>query len=71
MVHIVIGLQIAGIVIILIALRLLISGDGSRSHVLMGYFLCGSLVHNIGYLLELTAPTLEVAITAVRLENLG
>lgn len=50
MVHIVIGLQIAGIVIILIALRLLISGDRSRSHVLMGYFLYGSLVHNIGYL---------------------
>lgn len=71
MVHIVIGLQIVGIVIILIALRLMISGDGSRSHVLMGYFLCGSLVHNIGYLLELTAPTLEVAITAVRIENLG
>ncbi|MCM1120911.1 MAG: ATP-binding protein [bacterium] len=71
MVHIVIGLQIVGIVIILIALRLLISGDGSRSHVLMGYFLCGSLVHNIGYLLELTAPTLEVAITAIRIENLG
>ena len=71
MVQVVIGAQIAGIVIILIAIGLLISGNGSRQHLLMGYFLCGSLVQNVGYLLELTAPSMDVAVTAVRIENLG
>ena len=62
MVYIVIGVQILGIVIILVAIRLLLSGNGSREHLLMGYFLCGSLVQNVGYLMELTAPSMEVAI---------
>lgn len=63
--------QIVGIVVILAALRLLVSGGGSREHVLMGYFLGGSLIQNVGYLLELTAPTKEVAVMALRVENLG
>lgn len=71
MLYVVIGAQILGIVIILAAIRLLLSGNGSREHLLMGYFLCGSLVQNVGYLMELTAPSMEVAITAIRVENLG
>ena len=71
MVQVVIGAQILGIIVILIALRLLISSGDSRQRLLMGYFLCGSLVQNVGYLLELTAPTMDVAITAIRVENLG
>lgn len=63
--------QVVGIVVILVALRLLVSGGGSREHVLMGYFLGGSLIQNVGYLLELTAPTKEVAVMALRVENLG
>lgn len=71
MVQIVIGAQILGIVVTLIALRLLITGNASREHLLMAYFLSGSLVQNVGYLLELTASSMDVAIMAVRIENLG
>ncbi|MDE6674723.1 MAG: hypothetical protein K2K19_07915, partial [Acetatifactor sp.] len=68
MLYVVIGAQILGIVIILAAIRLLLSGSGSREHLLMGYFLCGSLVQNVGYLMELTAPSREVAIAAIKVE---
>ncbi len=71
MANFVIAAQIIGIIVILVALRLLVSGGGSREHVLMGYFLGGSLIQNVGYLLELTAPTKEVAVMALRVENLG
>ena len=47
MVQVVIGAQILGIIVILIALRLLISSGDSRQRLLMGYFLCGSLVQNV------------------------
>ena len=33
--------------------------------------MCGSLVQNVGYLLELTAPTVEAAMAAVTVENVG
>ena len=71
MANFVIAAQIIGIIVILVALRLLVSGGGSREHVLLGYFLGGSLIQNVGYLLELTAPTKEVAVMALRVENLG
>ena len=71
MVQIVIVAQIVGIVVTLVALRLLISGNASREHLLMAYFLSGSLVQNVGYLLEVTAPSMDVAIMALRIENLG
>ncbi len=47
MANFVIAAQIIGIIVILVALRLLVSGGGSREHVLMGYFLGGSLIQNI------------------------
>ncbi len=64
-------LGIFGICVIIIALFLLIKGDGSREQKLMQYFLMGTLVQNAGYLLELTAPTIEAAIVAVKMQYLG
>lgn len=57
--------------IIVFALLLLLKGDGSREQKLMQYFLLGVLVHNVGYLLELTAPSMEAALVAVKVEYLG
>ncbi len=37
----------------------------------MGYFLCGSLVQNVGYLMELTAKGLNEAMVAVKVQYLG
>lgn len=59
------------IVIIAVALLLILKGDGSREQKLMQYFLVGSLIQNAGYVLELTAPTLEAAIVAVKVEYMG
>lgn len=66
-----IGLEILGIGSILIALFLLSKGDGSREQKLMQYFLMGTLIQNAGYLLELTAPTLEAAVVAIKAQYLG
>lgn len=51
-----VGLSILGIGVIVLALFLLLQGDGSRDQKLMQYFLMGALIQNAGYLLELTAP---------------
>lgn len=65
------GIEIWGIVTIIFALLLLLRGDGSREQKLMQYFLIGALIQNVGYLLELTAPTLEAALVAVKVQYLG
>ena len=65
------GFQIIGICAIFFALALLLSGDGSREQKMMEYFLVGALILNIGYLLELTAPTMEAALVAVKIQHLG
>lgn len=65
------GLQVIGVCTIFFALALLLSGDGSREQKMMEYFLVGALIQNIGYLLELTAPTLEAALVAVKMQHLG
>ena len=65
------GLQVIGICTIFFALALLLSGDGSREQKMMEYFLVGALIQNIGYLLELTAPTMEAALVAVKMQHLG
>ena len=65
------GLQVIGICAIFFALALLLSGDGSREQKMMEYFLVGALIQNIGYLLELTAPTMEAALVAVKMQHLG
>lgn len=71
MVNFVIALECFGIGLIFIALILLLNGDGAREQKLLIFIMCGSLVQNVGYLLELTAPTVEVAMAGVRVENVG
>ena len=71
MVNFVIGLEFLGICLNVIALILLLNGEGAKEQKLLLIIMCGSLVQNIGYLLELTAPTVEAAVTAVTVENVG
>ena len=71
MVNLVILLECFGICLIFIALLLLLNGDGAREQKLLIIIMCGSLVQNVGYLLELAAPTVEAAMTAVTVENVG
>ncbi len=66
-----VGIGLLGIGFIVFALMLLLRGDGSREQKLMQYFLLGALVQNAGYLLELTAPTLEAAMVSVKMQYLG
>lgn len=67
-----IGFGVLSIVTIYIAIGYLLLGEGgTKEQKLMGYFLCGSLVQNAGYLLEVTAKSLDVAIFAVKMEYLG
>lgn len=71
MVNFVIALECFGIGLIFVALLLLLNGEGAKEQKLLILIMCGSLVQNIGYLLELTAPTLDAAVTAVTVENVG
>lgn len=71
MVNFVILLECFGICLTFVALILLLNGEGAREQKLLIFIMCSSLVQNVGYLLELTAPTLEAAVTAVTVENLG
>ncbi len=71
MVTYVIALECIGILLIFVALMLLLNGDGAREQKLLILIMCGSLVQNVGYLLELTAPNVEAALTAVKVENVG
>ena len=71
MVNFVILLECFGICLIFIALLLLLNGEGAREQKLLILIMCGSLVQNVGYLLELAAPTLEAAMAAVTVENVG
>ncbi len=65
-------MELFAICVTVIAMVLLMLDDGgAREQKLMGYFLCGSLIQCVGYLLELTAPTMEAAIMAVKIEYLG
>ncbi len=71
MVNFVMGLECFGITLTFIALVLLLNGDGAREQKLLIFIMCGCLVQNVGYLLELTAPTMEAAVAAVTVENVG
>ena len=71
MVNFVIVLECLGICLTFVALILLLNGDGAREQKLLIFIMCGSLVQNVGYLLELTAPTMEAAVAAVTVENVG
>lgn len=69
--NIFLGLGVCTIGTIAFALFLLLKGDGSREQKLMQYFLMGSLVQNVGYLFELTSPTVEAAMVAVKVQYMG
>ncbi len=71
MLYFVIALESFGICLTVIALFLLLNGEGAREQKLLIMILCGSLVQNVGYLLELIAPTVEAAMTAVTVEKVG
>lgn len=71
MLNFVIILEFFGIGLTAIALLLLLNGDGAREQKLLIIIMCSSLVQNVGYLLELTAPTMEAAMTAVTVEKVG
>lgn len=71
MVNFVIALEFFGICLTAVALLLLLNGEGAREQKLLIIIMCGSLVQNVGYLLELTAPTVEAAMTAVTVEKVG
>lgn len=66
-----VGFEMIAICTIFFALVLLLNGDGSREQKLMEYFLVGALIQNLGYLLEVTAPTMEAALVAVKMQYLG
>ena len=59
------------ICMIMTALGLLLRGDGSRDQKLMQFFLMGSLVQNVGYMLEMMAPVKEAAVMAVKVQYMG
>ncbi len=71
MLNFVIVLECFGIILTAIALFLLLNGDGAREQKLLIIIMCSSLVQNVGYLLELIAPTMEAAMTAVTVEKVG
>ncbi len=71
MVNFVILLECFGICLTAVALLLLLNGDGAREQKLLIIIMCSCLVQNVGYLLELTASTMEAAMTAVIVEKVG
>lgn len=71
MFYIFVGMQVFGIIIVLIALGILLNRDCSREQKLMIFFMGGALLHNAGYLLELLADSKEVAIAATKVEYMG
>jgi len=64
-------LQMIGILVASVALTILIKGEPSRENRLMLCFIMIELVHNIGYLMEITATTLESALSAVKIGMVG
>ena len=71
MVNFVVALECFGICLTAVALFLLLNGDGAREQKLLIMIMCGSLVQNLGYVLEVLAPTVEAAMTAVAMEKMG
>ena len=71
MVDLVILLECFGICLTVVALLLLLNGDGAKEQKMLIIIMCGSLVQNVGYLLELTASTVEAAMVAMTVENVG
>lgn len=66
-----IGIQVTVILLTMVAQALLIYGDSSGEQKMMSLFLSGATIMNIGYLLEMTASTMEVALAAVKVQYFG
>ena len=66
-----IGIQIIGCIMCFLAQALLLSGDGSKEHKLMNFFVGGSLIQNAAYLLELLAGSKDAAVMAVKMQYVG
>lgn len=71
MVNVIIVLEVLAIAVILVAMGIMITDNGTKEQKIMSYFLCGSLIQNVGYLFELTAPDLGAAVVAVKMQYLG
>lgn len=71
MIYFFVGLQVFGIIIIMITLGILLNSDCSKEQKLMIFFMGGALLQNAGYLLELLADSKGVALTATKVEYLG
>lgn len=71
MFNVIIIMEFFSIGLILVALLLLLNGDGAHEQKLLIFCMCSSLIQNVGYVLELTSPTLEAAVTSVTMENIG
>ena len=71
MVNFVIALECFSVCLTFAALILLLNGNGAQEQKLLIVILCGTLVQNVGYMLELTAPSMEAAIAAITVENVG
>ncbi len=64
-------LQVFVIGMTLQTLYTLIQGDSTHAQKMMIYFLTTSLIHNMGYLLELCSKGMEAAVVALKVEYLG
>lgn len=71
MVNALIIIELLAIIMLFSGLGLLLKGDGAKEQKLMSYFMTGSLVQNVGYVLELLAPTVEAGLTAAKMQYLG
>lgn len=71
MVNALIIIEILAIIMLFCGLGLLLKGDGAREQKLMSYFMIGSLIQNVGYVLELVSPTMEAALIAAKMQYLG
>lgn len=67
----IIGIQLVGIVLTMIAVKHMIKGDSTYAQKLMLLLLICELVQNCGFFLEITSDNLESAFLAVKIEYLG
>ncbi len=66
-----IGVHIFGMVLMVTALFIMFRGDSTYAQKLVIYVLVAEFVHNAGYLLELSAKSLDEAFLALKFEYIG
>lgn len=64
-------LQVIGLVLIVYSIAYMFRGESTYAQKLMIFFMSAELVQNSGFLLELTAKTMEAALTAVKFQYIG